>query len=103
MEIILHVSDADYRDLMGGGHRLRGSIGILNAKEATFNRHHQDGRPKAPGYRFKKLTHGRISVTDERVRLSLSIDRKEAGVCASECIYVESAAASRFVSGEVNK
>ena len=41
------------------------------ARSLTFNRHHLcNGRPQAPGYRFRKLAHGRVSVTDERVRLT---------------------------------
>ncbi|MBQ9190147.1 MAG: hypothetical protein IJ142_00880 [Bacteroidaceae bacterium] len=101
MDITLHISDADYRDLLSAGRRMRGSIGVINAKEATFNRHHPEGRPKAANYRFCRLTHGRVSVSDERVRMTLCIDRSEAAVCASECIDAESAAASNFVFNEI--
>ncbi len=103
MDIILHINDADYRDLISGGRRMRGSIGILNAREATFNRHYQEGRAKAPGYRFCKLTHGRVSVSDGHVRMTLNIDRGEAEICPAEAIEAESQLASYFVASETEK
>ena len=102
MEIVLHVSDADYRDLVQAGRRMRGSIGLINPKEGTFNRHHPEGRPRAKNYRFCKLTHGRVSVTDERVRMTLDIDRSEAEICPADCIDTESSIASDFVYNEMD-
>lgn len=100
MEIRLHLSDADYRDLIAGNRRMRGSIGVINTKEATFNRHHGADSARPSGYRYCKLTHGRVSVSDDRVRMSLSIDRKEADLCPSEAIEAESQLASYFVASE---
>jgi hypothetical protein len=100
MEIRLHLSDADYRDLISGNRRMRGSIGIINTKEATFNRHHPTVGARPSGYRFCKLTHGRVSVSDHRVRMSLCIDRTEANLCPSEAIEEESQLASYFVASE---
>lgn len=101
MKIQIHISDADYRDLISTGRRLQGTIGLINTEEATFNRHHLcSGRPQAPGYRFRKLAHGRVSVTDERVRLTLSIDRSEADLLPADAIDEESQLASYFVMCE---
>ena len=101
MKISIIIPDADYRDLLSTGRRMRGSIGLIDTKEATFNRHHSDGKPRAREYRFHKLRHGRVSVTDERVRLTLNIVRTEVGVSASECIDEESREASDFVFEEM--
>ena len=101
MKVTLNISDADYRDLISKSRRMRGSIGLINTTEATFNRHHAESRPKARDYRFHKLAHGRVSITDERVRLTLNIDRTETNICASECIDAESRTASDFVFEEV--
>ena len=103
MKIILNISDADYRELIANPRRLRGSIGLIGVEEATFNRHRAESRPKVRDYRFHKLAHGRVSITDERVRLTLNIDRTETNVCASECIDAESRTASDFVFGEIEE
>ena len=100
MEITLHINDADYRNLVQAGRRMRGSIGLINPTEGTFNRHHNERKPQAPGYRFCKLTHGRVSVTDERVRMTLNIDRSEAEICPADAIDEESRLASYFVASE---
>lgn len=103
MKILLHISDKDYRELVSRGRRMRGSIGLIDTTEATFNRHHPEGRGRTPGYRFQKLAHGRVSITDERVRLTLNIERTETNVCASECIDAESRTASDFVFEEIEE
>lgn len=103
MKLTLNISDADYRDLIAKGRRMRGSIGLINTTEATFNRHHTGGRAHARDYRFQKLAHGRVSITDERVRLTLNIDRSETNICASECIDAESRTASDFVFEEIEE
>lgn len=100
MDITIHISDADYRDLLKSTRRMRGSIGLINPTEGTFNRHHPEGRPRAMNYRFCKLTHGRVSVTDERVRMTLNIDRSEAEICPADAIEEESLLASCFVASE---
>ena len=100
MKLLLHISDADYRELIAKPRRLRGSIGLISLKEASFNRH-SDGNPHAGAYRFRKLRHGRVSITDECVRLTLNIVRSETDICASECIDDESREASDFVFEQI--
>ena len=103
MKIQLQISDADFRDLISNNRRMRGTIGLLSPKTGTFHRHASDSnrKPQAPGYRFQKLAHGRVSITEERVRLTLNIDRAETNICASECIDAESRTASDFVFDEI--
>ena len=101
MKVTLFISDADYRDLISNNRRIQGTIGLTSTKEATFNRHRHECRPQAPDYRYRKLTHGRVSVTNERVRLTLNIDRSESDICASECIENESSLASDYVFNEI--
>ena len=103
MKLTLNISDADYRELISKPRRMRGSIGLIDLKEATFNRHHSDGRSQKHDYRFQKLAHGRVSITDDRVRLTLHIDRSETNVCASECIDAESRSASDFVFEQIEE
>ena len=100
MKLTLNISDADYRELISKPRRMRGSIGLIDLKEATFHRH---AYAKAPGYRFQKLAHGRVSITDERVRLTLNIERTETNICASECIDAESRTASDFVFEQIEE
>jgi hypothetical protein len=101
MKLNIIISDADYRDLISKNRRIQGTIGLTSTKEATFNRHRQARRAQASDYRFRKLTHGRVSITNERVRLTLNIDRSESDICASDCIENESTLASDFVFNEI--
>ncbi len=103
MKLILNISDANYRELISKGRRMRGSIGLIGSTEATFNRHHPGVRPQTRDYRFQKLAHGRVSITKERVRLTLNIERTETNCCASECIDAESRTASDFVFEEIEE
>ena len=106
MTIKLHISDADYRDLVSNPRRMRGTIGLISPKTGTFHRHAYGGGsrgPKAPGYRFQKLKHGRVSITDEWVHLHLNIERRETDICASECIDEESRTASDFVFEQIEQ
>ena len=86
MEIKIQLADNVYKDLMSGGNRIQGN----------FNAHRRADYVR-PETKFIKLAHGRASVTEERVSLTLRIDRKEADVVPCEVIEVESQAASDFV------
>ena len=103
MKLIINISDADYRELIAKPRRMRGSIGLISLKEASFNRYHCDGKPQAREYRFHKLRHGRVGITDERVRLTLNIERSETDICISECIDDESREASDFVFEQIEE
>ena len=79
---------------MNGTRRLRGSIGLLSPTEGTFNLHAETGRSVRD---YRKLPHGRVSMNDESVRLTLNINLDERGIRPSDVIIYESAAASNFV------
>ena len=95
MEVKIQISDSVYKALMASGNRIKGSIGLVNPTEGNFNAHRNSSEKRTK--RFIKLAHGRASVTEERVSLTLRIDRKETDVVPYEVIDSESCQASDFV------
>ncbi len=95
MIIKIQIADSVYKALIASSKRIQGSIGLVNPSEGNFNAHHKsaDNRMK----RFIKLAHGRASVTNKRVNLTLRIDRKETDIVPYEVIDTESCQASDFV------
>lgn len=96
MIINIQISDSIYKALLAGGNRIQGSIGLVSPTEGNFNAHRRTPSER-PDTRYIKLAHGRASVTDERVSLTLRIDRRETDVVPCEVIDVESCQASDFV------
>ena len=92
----MQLSDSVYKALLAGGNRIQGSIGLVNPKEGNFNAHRRSDYVR-PETKYIKLAHGRASVTDERVSLTLRIDRRETDVVPYEVIDVESQVASDFI------
>ena len=96
MEIKLQLSDSVYKALLAGQNRIQGSIGLVSPTEGNFNAHRRQPSER-PDTRYIKLAHGRASVTEERVSLTLRIDRRETDVVPCEVIDVEAQEASDFV------
>jgi hypothetical protein len=96
MNINLQISDSVYKALLAGSNRIQGSIGLVSPTEGNFNAHRRTPSER-PDTRYIKLAHGRASVTEERVSLTLRIDRRETDVVPCEVIDVESQEASDFV------
>lgn len=96
MTIKIQLSDNVYKTLLAGGNRIQGSIGLVNPTEGNFNAHRRSEYVK-PETKYIKLGHGRASVSEKRVSLTLRIDRKETGVVPYEVIDIESGQASDFV------
>lgn len=95
MNITLQLSDSAYRRLMSGHGRVQGTIGLVSPTEGNFSEH---ARPKPRrGQKYIKLRHGRATVCDERVRLTLNISLDEAGIVPSETIADESRQAGDFI------
>lgn len=94
MIIKLVLSDSVYNDLIASGKRIQGSIGLVSPTQGTFNAHR---RTKSRCTRFIKLAHGRASITDDSVRLSLNVSRRESDVVPYEVIDRESLEDSDFV------
>ncbi len=96
MTIKIQLSDAVYKALLTGQNRIQGSIGLVNTKEGNFNVHHRKAYVR-PDMKFIQLPHGRASVTDERVSLTLHIDRHETDIVPHVAIDIEAQEASDFV------
>ena len=95
MNLTIQVSDAVYAKLLNGNNRIQGTLALVSPQEGNFNAHNKTWRPK-PGMRYMRLPHGKISITDNNVRLNLSISRDEC-VDAPQAILGESIDASNFV------
>ena len=95
MEIKIQISDRAYAQLLNGNKRLKGSIGLISPTEGNFNVYQRHAEPK-PGTRYMRLPHGRITVSDEDVRMNLHIKCDEC-VMPAQTIRVESYMASHFI------
>ena len=95
MEIRLQVSDAVYAQLLNKNKRIQGTLALASPTEGNFNAHNKTWRPN-PDARYLKLPHGRITVTEEKVRMHLLIKRDEY-IIPAQAIEAESNLASNFV------
>ena len=98
MELTIQLSDKIYERLLSTGSRIQGTIGLINPHAGNFNEHvrHTDAYRDMPS-RYIRLRHGRATVNEKRVCLSLRIDLDESNIIPSEAIEVESRQASNFV------
>ena len=94
MNVNIQINDADYASLLNGSSRIQGSIGLVSPTEGNFNAHRRT-RTK-PGTQYMRLPHGKISVSDDNVRMHLLISRDEM-IDAPQAILGESIDASNFV------
>ena len=92
MDIKLQISDSAYQRLVSSGSRIQGTIGLINPTEGNFSE-------SRPGTKSIKLRHGRASVGDTQVRLTLRIGLDEVDVIPSQVIEDESKEASAFIEG----
>jgi hypothetical protein len=95
MKISVQLPDAVYAKLLNGNTRIQGTLALMNPTEGNFNAHNKTWRRK-PGMRYMCLPHGKVSITDTRVRLNLSINRDEC-INAPQAILGESIEASSFL------
>ena len=95
MTIKLQLSDASYQRLIQTGSRIQGTIGLINPKEGNFNEHNKNSY--TPSGKFIRLPHGRASVGEKKIRLSLSIDVNETSIIPADAILDESRQASDFI------
>jgi len=96
MTVNIQISDATYASLLGGTKRIQGTLTLVNPTEGNFHEHRKTWRQK-PGTKYMRLPHGRVTVTDEDVRMRISINVDEAGIVPSQIILDESGRASDFV------
>lgn len=95
MEVTIQISDAVYAQLLNKNKRIQGTLALVNPTEGNFNAHNKTWRPN-PDNRYLKLPHGRITVTEEKVRMNLLIKRDEC-IIPAQAIEAESNLASNFV------
>ena len=95
MEVRIQINDATYAKLLNGTKRIQGTLALASPTEGNFNEHHRTLRPK-PGTQFMRLPHGKISVSNDNVRMHLLISREEC-IDAPQAILGESIDASNFV------
>lgn len=95
MNITLQLSDAAYRHLVSGSGRIQGTIGLVSPTEGNFNEHVKS-KPRT-GMKYIRLRHGRASVCEKSVRLTLRVGLDETDVVPSEIIADESRQAGDFI------
>ena len=95
MEVKIQVSDRAYAQLLNGSKRLQGTLALASPTEGNFHEHQRTWRPK-PGTQYMRLPHGKISVSNDDVRMHIRISRDEM-VDAPQAILGESIDASNFV------
>ena len=95
MTIKLQLPDAVYASLMKDNARMQGSIALVSPREGHFNVHNRTRNH--PKREYRKLPHGRVSMNEESVRLTLNINLEERNIRPSDVIVYESAVASHFV------
>jgi hypothetical protein len=100
MIVNIQISDAVYASLLNGTKRIQGTLALVNPTEGNFNEHRKTWRPQ-PGTKYMKLPHGRVTVSDENVRMRINISADEAGIIPSQIILDESEQASDFVDANL--
>ena len=95
MEVRIQISDSAYAKLLNGTKRLQGTLALANPMEGNFHEHQRSWKPK-PGTKYMKLPHGRVSISDENVRMQLHIKRDES-IVPARAIEAESSLASSFI------
>ena len=95
MIINVHISEEAYIRMLETGRRLEGSLGIVGKHEGTFTAYVRRGNRERSKY--IRLPHGRASVSDKKVKLTMSIDLDEADIIPSLTLMNESRVASDFV------
>ena len=95
MNVTIQINDATYAKLLSGNRLIQVTLALANPNEGNFNAHNKTWKPK-PGTQYMRLPHGKVSVTDDDVRMHLRISRDEM-VNAPQAIMGESMDASNFV------
>ena len=95
MNVRIQLSDEAYKALMNGNGRLEGSLGLVSPTEGNFNAYRRS--TSRSSNKYIKLPHGRASVGDSHVRLTLRIALDEADITPADVLIDESRQASDFV------
>ena len=96
MTIKLQLPDAVYASLLKGNARVQGTIALVSPREGNFNVHSR--KRNHPKREYRKLPHGRVSLSSESLRLTLNIGLDESNICPSQVLLDESEMASYYVN-----
>ena len=94
MEVKIQISDSVYAELLNGNKRIKGSIALVSPKKGNFNAHSR--KSSTPTSQYMKLPHGRVSVNETHVYLTMKMGVAEKQSPAY-IIEEESRIASSFV------
>ena len=94
MEVKIQISDSVYAELLNGNKRNKGSIALVSPKKGNFNAHSRKASTSTSQY--MKLPHGRVSVNETHVHLTMKVGVAEMQSPAY-IIEEESRIASSFV------
>ena len=67
MEITLQISDSAYQQLMEGGKRIQGSVGLTTPHAGNFNEYSRRPAAYREGERVVRLRHGKARVNRAQV------------------------------------
>lgn len=82
---------------------MEGSIALVSPKEGNFNAYNRNRGKSSQKREYRKLPHGRVSMNEESVRLTLNIGLDETGICSSQILVEESEMASRYAYGLITE
>ena len=94
MYIKIQISNKVYQQMVAGGNRVQGSIGLTSPKEGNFNAWMKSAPSKDEV--VHKLAHGRVRINTERTLVSLRFDHRTERVNVSSAIRHEADEASVF-------
>lgn len=97
MTIKLQLPYAVYASLLKGNTRVQGTIALVSPGEGNFNVHNRSRNH--PKREYRKLPHGRVSMSSENLRLTLSVDFDEHGIHPAQVLIDESITASQHANG----
>ena len=97
MTIKLQLPDAVYASLLKGNARVQGTIALVSPREGNFNVHNR--KREHPAREYRKLPHGRGSMSSENLRLTLSVDFDEHGIHPAQVLIDETITASQYIMG----
>ena len=80
---------------MKGNARVQGTIALVSPREGNFNVHNR--KREHPAREYRKLPHGRVSMSSENLRLTLSVDFDEHGIHPAQVLIDESITASQYI------
>ena len=101
MTITIQIPDTAYKQLISGKTRMLGTIALVSPTEGNFNAYQ---RRKPNVHRdYIKLPHGRVSMSQENVRLTLNIALDEANIVPADAVLYECQEASTFIETMMQK